>query len=79
MTVDPRSMPEPGERASITPVQEKYIGLPPKPLLPTQKIVNPDGTMVFEYHRFLTQQYEWERRLFASLTGDPYPGIRPLP
>lgn len=50
-----------------------YIGLPPRPLIPQQRIVNPDGTPTFEYNLFLTSQYEWERRLLSVLTGTPYP------
>lgn len=57
----------------LTADQSKYIGLPPKPLIPAQNIVNPDGTPTFEFHVFLTTQYEWQRRLLSVLTDIPYP------
>jgi hypothetical protein len=53
--------------------------LPPRPLIPEQRIVNPDGTPTFEYNLFLTTQYEYERRLFSVLSGVPYPAPRPVP
>jgi hypothetical protein len=63
----------------LTPADAEYVGLPPKPLIPQQDIVNPDGTPTLEYHSFLTTQYEWSRRLVAVLTGNPYPSPRVAP
>lgn len=74
MPRDPRSVPSPGQHV-FSAAQIDYLGLPPRPLIPAQRIVNPDGTAVFEYHRFLTQQYEWERRLLSILTGVAYPAL----
>jgi hypothetical protein len=65
--------------ALLTPEQAKYVGLPPRPLIPQQRIVNEDNTPSFEFHLFLTQQYEWERRFLSVLTGEPYPAPRPIP
>jgi hypothetical protein len=65
--------------ALLTPEQAAYIGLPPRPLLPAQRIVNEDSTPTFEFNLFLTQQYEFERRLLSVLTGIVYPATRPIP
>ena len=64
--------------ALLTPTESDYIDLPPRPLIPQQRIVNSDGTPTFEYQLFLTTQYEWERRLLATLTGRVYPATRPI-
>ena len=64
--------------ALLTPAESDYIDLPPRPLIPQQRIVNSDGTPTFEYQLFLTTQYEWERRLLSVLTGKPYPATRPI-
>ena len=65
--------------ALLTPAQADYIGLPPRPLIPQQDIVNSDGTPTFEFNLFLTMHYEWERRLLSVLTGQLYPASRPIP
>lgn len=65
--------------AILTEPEADYIGLPPRPPMPTQRIANSDGTATFEYNLFLTMRYEWERRLMATLTGVPYPAPRPIP
>jgi hypothetical protein len=57
----------------LTPAQAEYVKLPPRPLIPQQRIVNTDGTPTFEYNLFLTLQYEWARRLLAVMTGETYP------
>ena len=80
---EPRLMPTPMPPlppALITDARwVEQLGLPPRPLIPQQRIVNPDGTPTFEYNLFLTQQYEWQRRLLAALTGVKYPADRPIP
>jgi hypothetical protein len=63
--------------AVIDATWAEHIGLPPRPLPPQQRIANPDGTPTFEFNFFLTQQYEWERRLLAILTATEYPPVRP--
>ena len=63
----------------FTKAERDYIGLPPRPLIPEQRIINPDGTPTFEFNLFLTTQYEFNRRLFAVLSGVPYPAPRPVP
>ena len=57
----------------FTPEMAKYVGLPPRPPLPTQVIVDATGRSTFEYNLFLTQRYEWERRLLSMLDGVRYP------
>lgn len=65
--------------AILTEDQRKYVDLPPRPLIPQQRIVNDDGTPTFEFNMYLTMQYEWERRLLSVLTDIPYPAPRPIP
>jgi hypothetical protein len=50
-----------------------YVGLPPRPPLSTQQIVDGAGRPTFEFNLFLTQQYEWQRRLLSMLDGVKYP------
>ncbi len=69
----------PTQQAVLTPAQADFIGLPPRPLIPQQRIVNDDGTPTFEFNLFLTMQYEWERRFLSLLTGEKYPADRPIP
>lgn len=63
----------------LTPAQADYVGLPPRPLIPAQRIVDPNGTPTFEFNLYLTQKYEWERRLLAVMTGLPYPASSATP
>jgi hypothetical protein len=62
----------------LSPAERAYLGLPPRPLMPTQQIVTQGGVPTYEFHTFLTQQYEWERRLLSLLTAEPYPALRVL-
>lgn len=55
----------------ITADQAKFIGLPPRPLDPSARIVDADGRPSAEFHRFLFMHYEWARKLTAVLTGVP--------
>lgn len=54
----------------LTEDQKSYLGRPPKPYEPDVAIVDADGTPTEFFHRFLVLQYEWERRLYAVLTGE---------
>lgn len=74
-----RPGPTPRTPSITDPADIDFIGLPPRPLIPQQRIVNVDGTPTFEYNLFLTMQYEWERRLLSMITGVPYPAERPIP
>lgn len=53
----------------LTPAQAAWLGPPPKPFDPDVQIVQPDGRPVDTFHLFLLKHYEWERRLYAVLTG----------
>lgn len=53
----------------LTADQAKFIGLPPKPAEPNVGIIEADGRPTPEFHLFLLKHYEWERRLYAVLTG----------
>lgn len=53
----------------LTADQAKFIGLPPKPFEPDVVIIEDDGRPTGAFHLFLLKQYEWERRLYAVLTG----------
>jgi hypothetical protein len=61
----------------FTQEEREYVGLPPRPLIPEQRIINGDGTPTFEFNLFLTTQYEWQRRLLSVLTEVKYPAPRP--
>jgi len=45
------------------------IGLPPPPLAPNVKLIEPDGTPTREFHTFLTQLQSWLTKLRNELTG----------
>lgn len=60
---------EPPPPAVLTEDQANWIGKPPKPFEPIVGIVEADGRPTAEFHLFLLKQYEWERRLYAVLTG----------
>lgn len=53
----------------LTDDQAKFIGSPPKPFEPNVAIVESDGSPTPGFHLFLLKRYEWERRLYAVLTG----------
>lgn len=54
----------------LTTDQKLYLGRPPKPYDPSVQITESDGTPSDLFHRFLILHYEWERRLYAVLTGE---------
>jgi len=78
---DPRLLPTPMPPLPPAVITEprwvEQIGLPPRPLPPTVRIVQSDGTPTFEYNFYLTQLYEWQRRLLSVLTATEYPPVRP--
>lgn len=53
----------------LTAPQAAWLGRPPKPYEPNVPIVTPEGRPSEAYARYLTLHYEWERRLYAVLTG----------
>lgn len=60
--------PPPGP-VILTTDQTDYLQRPPKPYEPNVVLVNEDGTPTDVFHTFLIKQYEWQRRLYAVLTG----------
>lgn len=54
----------------LTTDQKDYLGRPPKPYEPNVRLIDGDGTPTTEFHRLLILHYEWERRLYAVLTGE---------
>ena len=52
----------------ITPAQAERLGQPPRPLAPQVAIVEANGRPTQQFHAFLTQQYEFLRRLITILT-----------
>jgi hypothetical protein len=49
------------------------LPMPPKPLAPDIKLMQPDGTPTRDFHTFLTQVFEWQNKLRTLLTSDPIP------
>jgi hypothetical protein len=47
------------------------LGPPPKPLPPQVRIADDAGRSTPDFHRFLTTQYEWQKRLAAIVGGIP--------
>lgn len=54
----------------LTAEQATWLGRPPRPYDPNVAIMQPDGRPTEQFHLFLLKQWEWERRLYAVLTGE---------
>lgn len=59
----------PGPTYPLNAAQAAWLGRPPKPLEPSVATTQSDGLPTREFALYLTQHYEWERKLYAVLTG----------
>jgi len=66
MAVAPLNPPGP---FPLTAAQAEWLGRPPKPLEPSVPAYMDNGLPTQHQALYLSLRYEWERRLYAVLTG----------